>query len=69
MKTSLEMRKLPKLATVLFVGAALVFVIVSSGWIMLKAAKDRDTVYACIVQQGPSAGVYDFCKAQMRMAR
>ena len=61
--------KPPMRGTVVAVGAALLFVIVSSVWIMIDAAQDRDKVDACVVAQGPVLGVKEFCRAQVRQAR
>ena len=63
------MIKLPKMATVIGVLSALVFVIVSSVWIMIDAAQDRRKVDACIVELGPVFGAKEFCRAIVRQAR
>ncbi len=61
--------KLPMKGTVIAVGAALIFVVVSSVGIMIEAARERDMVDRCIVQQGPVLGAKEFCRAIVRQAR
>lgn len=52
-----------------FVGIVFGAVVLSSIWIMINAAEQRDRVDACVIKQGPVLGAKEFCRAQVRQAR